>query len=201
VQVRYDEPETGEPKHMTSVHYSENVVRDQAKTAAKKKSRKYVAIGAAAAVLGAGGAAWAAVQLFGFGDADVAATTVQNLSVDNIATTDPLLPGETVGATGIVHNPNNFPVKVTGVIIREVGLEGVGAGCNAPGVLIPQGVYGNYGAGIGNGWKTTLAAPIPVAKNNGAEWVSIQQAVKQQAGTTMLCGFKAKIAVTAEAGS
>jgi hypothetical protein len=186
---------------MTSVHYSENVVRDQAAQAVKKKTRKWAVLGAGLGVALAGGAAWAAVTLYGAGDADVAATELKPLTVDNIQTTGPLLPGETVGAKGAVHNPNAFPVRVTAVIIRAEGLQGVGAGCNEPGVLIPKGTPGNYGTGIGQGWKTTLTEPVTVAKNGGGSWVEIEQAVAQKAGTTMTCGFKAKIAVEALAGN
>lgn len=185
---------------MTSVHYSENVVREQAKTAVKKKTRKWAVLGAGLGVAAAGGAAWAAVTLFGFGDADVAATATQNLTVDNIDVTAPLLPGGTVGAKGVVHNPNNYPVKVTAVIIRAEGAQGVPASCSLPGVLTPKGVAGDYGTGIGPGWKTVLADPVTVAAG-GAEWVAVPQAVAQQSGSNMMCGFKAKVAVEATAGN
>ncbi|MFI5935958.1 hypothetical protein [Actinoplanes sp. NPDC051494] len=96
-----------------------------------RKVAEWAVLGATLGVAVAGTAAWAAVTLYGSGDADVAATQLQNLTVDNIGVTAPLLPGETVGAKGIVHNPNNFPVRVISVIIRQEGLEGVGAGCSA----------------------------------------------------------------------
>jgi hypothetical protein len=185
---------------VTSVHYSENVVRDQAAQAVKKKTRKWAVLGAGLGVAVAGTAAWAAVTLYGAGEADVAATELKPLTVDNIQVTSPLLPGETVGAKGIVHNPNNFPVRVTSVIIRAQGAQGVGAGCTLPGALTPKGAAGNFGGDIGQGWKTTLQAPVSIAKG-GAEWVEIPEAVTQQAGSNVVCGFKAKVAVEALAGN
>lgn len=163
-----------------------------------------IALTSAAAVVATGGAALAAVLIFGFGQASVAATATQNLTVDNIDVTAPLLPGGTVGAKGIVHNPNNYPVKVSAVIIRADGATGVpAASCGFPAVLTPKGVFNaNYGPGIGAGWKTAIAAGDQVTvPANGAAWVSIPEAVSQAAGSTSMCGFTASIAVEALAGN
>lgn len=167
-----------------------------------RKSRKRIAvISAAVAAVAVPAAAWAAVTLFGFGEADVAAASTQNLTVDNIQTTSALLPGGTVGAKGIVHNPNSFPVTVTDVIIRAEGAQGVGAGCDIPGTLTPKGAAADYGTGIGQGWKTHLADPVTIGANGDAKWVEIPEAVSQKVGSTVLCGFKAKVAVIATAGN
>jgi hypothetical protein len=169
------------------------------KTDAKNK-RKLAVVGIAlAAVLATTGAAYAAVKLFGFGEADVAATQLQDLRVDSVAVTAPLLPGATVGAKGVVRNPNGFPVRVTAVIIQAEGAQGVGAGCSLPAVLIPKGIEGDYGR-AGTGWRTELTTPVTIGAG-GAEEVRIAEAVQQKAGTNMVCGFKANVAVEALAGN
>jgi hypothetical protein len=187
---------------LVSLHVSDAAVTAQAKQMAKKKSRKYTVVGGGLAVLLAGGAAYAAVQLFGFGDASVNASATQNLTIDNFETLTPLYPGATVGAKAIVHNPNNFPVKVTSVIIRKEGLSGKGAGCDES-TLHAKGVYNaNYGPGVGEGWKTALTGSAQkVIAPNSAEWVSIPEAVSQDESATVMCGFNAKIAVTAQTGN
>jgi hypothetical protein len=169
-----------------------------------KRNRRTMAavIGAGAAVV-IGGTAWAAVALFGFGTANVAATTTTDLTVEQVSVTSPLLPGAIVGAKGLVKNPNAYPVKVVTVYIREAGASGVpAAACNVPGVLIPQGAYANHGTNIGNGWKTELTgtAVVEIPANN-ERWVEIPQAVKQISGSETMCGFTANIAVKALAGN
>lgn len=184
---------------MTQTYGSQSYVKSEAVKAAKKKSRKYTVVGGALAIALAGGAAYAAVQLLGFGDASVDAASTQNLTIDNFQTVSPLYPGATVGAKAIVHNPNNFPVKVTAVVIRQEGLSGKGTGCDN-GSLHPKGVEGEYGDSVGHGWKTVVSPAVPVAANSAA-WVQIDQAVSQDASATAMCGFNAKIAVTAETGN
>lgn len=184
---------------MTTTYGSDNVVRAHAKTAVKKKTRKYAVIGAGLATVLGAGAAYAAVQLFGYGNADVNASTVQSLTIDNFQTVSPLYPGATVGVKAAVHNGNNIPVKVTAVIIEQDGLNGKGVGCDA-GSLHPQGVEGDYGTGIGHGWKTVLSSPVAIPPN-GAAWVQIDNAVSQDSAATAMCGFTAKVAVTAQTGN
>jgi hypothetical protein len=130
---------------------------------------------------------------------DENASTMQDLRIDSFETLTPLYPGATVGAKAVVRNGNNIPVKVTAVIIRKVGLNGKGDGCDVN-TLHAQGQFGNYGAGIGEGWKTVLAEPVAIPAN-GAQWVTLPEAVKQDESATVMCGFKANIAVLAETGS
>jgi hypothetical protein len=166
----------------------------------KKNRRKAAAIIGGVTAVVVGGTAWAAVTLFGFGTADVAATSSQNLTVDGVVATSALVPGGTAGAKGVVHNPNNFPVKVTAVIIYSDGLHGQGVGCDEA-TLTPKGVYGSYGPDSKPGFKTVLTPPVTVAGNGGAEWVEIPQAVSQAAAATKFCGFKANVGVEALAGN
>src|ERR1051325_3113228 len=135
---------------MTTTYGSDAQVRAEGKKAGRKgRSKLAVVSGGIATILAVGGAAYAAVQLFGFGDADVDAAGVQNLTIDNFQTLTPLYPGATVGAKAIVHNPNNIPVKVTAVIIRKEGLGGKGSNCDASSLHAKGAHSPNHGSGIG----------------------------------------------------
>lgn len=181
-----------------TLHFSENAVNDQAKKAAKRKTRKYTVLGALGAVLILPAAAYAAVTLWGFGDVSASATEIQALTITDVSLTAPLVPGVTVGSKGIVHNPNNFPVTVTDVITRTTGLGVTGVGCVAS-TVHPVGTFGSFGGAVGDGWKQALT-PVTIAANS-AEWVTVPEAVLQDSGATAMCGFTAKIAVQAHAGN
>jgi hypothetical protein len=170
------------------------------------KFTKRTIAGAVGGTLLAGGAAFAAVTLFSSAHVAAAAAVPSALTVDGVQFTGTLLPGGSAGVKGVVHNPNNFPVSVTDVIVLAgTGTHGVGAGCGA-GVLtiggVPGGSYTINGSGdTAAGNKFTLASAVMIPANNGAEWVEIPAAVSQVAGSTALCGFEADIAVVATAGN
>jgi hypothetical protein len=108
-----------------ALYQDENALRTHAAeiagTAAKKKSRKIWALASVGTVL-AGGAAFAAVQLFGFGSIDAQAATLKNLDVANAKLSGSLVPGKSVGAQADVGNQNDFDVKITGVIVQDSSL-------------------------------------------------------------------------------
>lgn len=169
-------------------------------TAAKPKRtrRRLAVIGTAvAAFLAVAGAAVAAVLIFGFGSASVAATPTLNLTVDTFTLDGPLIPGATVGASAVVHNPNTYPVSVTSLIIQtDAGFVGTGAGCvtstlHAVGAAVTVPVIGA---------SNTLASAVTVAPG-GAALISVPSAVHQDSGATAMCGLNANVAVTALAGS
>lgn len=155
--------------------------------------------------LAAGTAAFATVTLFSSAHVAAAAAVPNPLTVDNVAFTNTLLPAGSAGVKGIVHNSNDFPVKVTDVIVLA-GPEthGVGAGCG--GIILTVGgvpgasylINGSGDTAAGN--KFTLASAVTVPAG-GAELVTVPAAVSQAAGSTTLCGFEANIAVVATAGN
>lgn len=164
-----------------------------------KKKVTFVAV--VGAVLVVPVAAWAAVQIFGFGDFSVAGAETNDLSVDNVQTVQPLTPGSSVDVKAIVHNPNKYPVTVTNAIIRAEGLTATGGGnCASAGIMTPGGTYNaNYGDRIGAGWKSNVE-PVRVPAG-GAAWVTVQNAVAMSADANRMCGFAGHVAVLANAGN
>lgn len=167
--------------------------------AAKRKSRKVWALAAVGTVF-AGGAAFAAVQLFGFGSIDASAATLKNLNVQNAHLTGTLAPGQTVGGAADVGNENDFPVKVTGVILQDSSLQTTGGGCD-PATVSPGGTpvasYPGAGGGAGH-----LVAITPVTIPAGqAVTVTAANVVSQTSTAGGLCGVKANFAIVATVGN
>lgn len=151
--------------------------------------------------LAAGTAAFAAVTLFGGGHAAVAAAVPVPLTVDQVQFTSTLLPGGSADVKGAVHNPNDFPVKVTDVIVIAAGAHGVGADCASLAVGGVSGTYAINGSGTtAAGFKTHLATSVTIAAG-GAEFVTVPGIVSQATGATSFCGFEADVAVVATAGN
>ena len=168
-----------------------------------KFTKRSIAGAVAGAVL-AGGAAYAAVSLYSSARVAVGATVPNALTVDSTEFVGTLVPGGSAGVKGMVHNPNNFPIKVTEVIIKNnASTKGVGADCG-PGKLSVAGTDGQHVVAAdgteAQGWKTVLDAPVEVTPN-GAAWVEIPAVVTQAAGSTSFCGFEADLAVVATVGS
>jgi hypothetical protein len=161
--------------------------------------RKVAFVATISTVLLAPIAAYAAVQIFGFGQIDSAAAATLNLNVDSNSAqlVHTLAPGQTVGAKVAVNNPNDFPVKVTSVLIQDSSLHGQGTGCDES-TLHPVGVAGPAYPGAGGGTSTKLTSdPVTIAGGTSV-WVNVPQAVKQDVTANAMCGVKAKFAVTAE---
>jgi hypothetical protein len=178
----------------------------------KARRRKIIVVSAIVGTLAAPAAAWAAVALFGFGSFSSAATTTQNLTiVGTPTTTGPLAPGETVGVKGDVKNPNGFPVKVTGIIVRkgsETTTGGTPAECDIS--LHPRGTTVDF-PGDSNatpststvangGTQFTLASAVTIAPN-ATVTITVADVIKQNASATKLCGVGAEYAVRAIVGS
>lgn len=173
-------------------------------TRKRRFTRKQVIIASVAgAVLLAPGAAYAAVKIFGLGEGAVDGTAVQNLTIDNIGLESPLVPGATVDGKAIVHNPNNFPVKISTAYIRAEGTTGTGpagSNCATAGIVKPGGVAGNYGPPIGQGWKIDLPGSGVAIPKNGAVWITVPNAVTLSSDADALCGFSGKFAVEGTVG-
>lgn len=170
----------------------------------KMISRKTkVAIGAGAAVAVALPAvAWAAINLFGFGDFEAAAGTSKVLVVDNTTVTKTLVPGGKTGTKGIVRNPNDFPIKVTHVIVKNDSVAGTGEGCDQNSLTLlgtpaPYPLAQDEGAtGSAAGTKQEVAEQVTIAPGQAA-WVTVPESVEQKPTATTLCGLKGRYAVVA----
>lgn len=162
--------------------------------------RKLLAVFAAVGVLAMGGTAWAAMTLFGFGTLNASAATTAGLKVNNasVQLVGNLVPGTTVGASLQVSNPNDFPVTVTAVVVKDSSLKIL------PNVLSCTTSVHVVGTatvwpGIGGGAAKLLdVKDVTVAAHHTAT-ILVPQVVKQDLGASILCGLKADIAVKATA--
>lgn len=174
-------------------------------------TRKKVIVATVLAVVAVGGGtAWAAVELFGFGSFNSAAATTQELTVvqNTGVLTSSLTPGNTVGAKADVHNPNDFPVTVTAVILRNSTLT---VTAKAPATAAdqtsceqtvhPVGTAGTWpGSGGGAGTVQAIAANVTIPAGQ-TRTVTVPAAVKQEDTGTALCGVHADFAVRAQTAS
>lgn len=170
-------------------------------TMTKSKKRWAIIASVAGGALLIPAVAFAAVLLFGFGTFSADASAPTPLTVDNVSLTKTLAPGQTVGAKGIVHNPNDFPVTVTSVIVQDSSVAVSGAGCQISSLSLhgtPGVTYPGAGGGTGHRQAISAATEIPAG---GAEWVTVPASVSQAAGADAMCGVSAKFAVQAQVGS
>lgn len=146
------------------------------------------------------GVALAAMLIYGTGTFSASAAETQQLTVDNTALTGTLYPGATVGAKGVVHNPNNFPVTVVAVVVSNSGMTVAPAACENHVTLVGGSGVTGYGPTNITGKKFTLATPVAVGAGSAA-WVEVPGIVAQDAAGTTTCGVTAQIVVEATAGS
>jgi hypothetical protein len=122
--------------------------------------------------------------------------------------TSSLTPGNTVGAKADVHNPNDFPVTVTAVILHNSTLT---VTAKAPATAAdqtscettvhPVGAAGTWpGNGGGAGTVQTIAANVTIPAGQ-TRTVTVPSAVKQDDTGTALCGVHADFAVQAQTAS
>lgn len=180
----------------------EQPVKHRAATSGSKRNRKRLVVAGTAALIVAGGAgtAWAAYALFGFGQINTDAAVTQNLTVNNTSAqlTGTLVPGKTVGAKAVVTNPNDFAVTVTNVIVRNSTLAVNPNTAECQNTVHVIGSATTWpGEGGGPGTLQALAANVTIAGGESA-WVTVPNAVKQDASATTLCGIKADFAVKAQ---
>lgn len=185
---------------VTTTYASKHV--DNAKP--KRNKRKIIVVSAIAGTLLAPAAAWAAVELFGFGTFESGATTTQELVITDTALTNSLAPGQTVGVKGIVKNTNDFPVKVTGIIVKNSSVTVSGGTPTECAVTYAGGsattfpAHGSVGSGPGTGF--TLASPVNLDPGQSV-WVTVPNVIKQDASATKLCTVKADYAVRGIVGT
>jgi hypothetical protein len=173
-----------------SVHYSENVVRDQAKTAAQMKSRKYLAVGAGLAVLLSAGGAYAAMQIFGTGSVSATSYQAQNVSVSGEKFNKPIYPGVFADLSFEVANPNPFPVTVQSVAIDT-----------SRRALVKCDAAGEESKLSGPATSTGLAYNIPTSEQvavspNGKATITIKNAVHLDSSATKGCELTIPFKVT-----
>lgn len=191
---------------MSNVYNSKNVEQTSENPVVKTKRSKKRKIAFVVGVVGAGLlpiAAYAAVQLFGFGTLDSAAATTQNLTVNNESAqlVGKLVPGSTVGAKAVVNNPNDFPVTVTAVIVRNSSLAVTPNTADCQNTVHVIGSATTWpGDGGGAGTLQAIESNVTIAAHS-AGWVTVPQAVKQDESATTLCGVHAEFAVRAQTAS
>jgi hypothetical protein len=175
----------------------------EAPKAKRKWSRKQIIV---ASVLGGvillPPAAYAAYQLFGYGQINSAAATTQNLTVDNTSAqlTKKLVPGATVGAKAVVTNPNDFPVTVTGVIVRKSTLAVTPNDTACQTSVHIVGSDTTWPDGGGDAYLQQIEENVVIQPGQSA-WVTVPNGVRQDADATVLCGIKADFAVRAQTAS
>ncbi|GAA4597053.1 hypothetical protein BJY16_002230 [Actinoplanes octamycinicus] len=95
----------------------------------RKSVKTAVVAGTAVAVTAVAGAAYAAWVASGTGTAAAKATTAQALTTENVTVVGDLYPGADGDATLTIHNPNNYPVKVTTVTGTGITVTTTGGSC------------------------------------------------------------------------
>lgn len=165
----------------------------------RSKKQFLVAVSLVAA-LALPAAAWAAVELFGFGTLDAVAATTQNLTVNNKTAqlVGKLIPGKTVGAKADVTNPNDFPVTVTAVIVLDKSLA---VTPDLPACQMSVHIVGTPttwpAAGGGAAWLQKVKENVTLLPGE-TKSVEVPLAVKQDLGASVLCGVHAEFAVRAQ---
>lgn len=172
----------------------------QANPSRRWGKRKIAAVAAGAILAVSGGTAWAAVSLFGLGSINAAAASSLNLKVDNatVQLTGQLLPGLTVGAKAEVSNPNDFPVNITDIIVKNASVRTTPklAACASSIHLVGTATTWPVGGGAGTLVATDTKVTIPAHK---AAWITLPEVLKQDALASVLCGAHADFAVQAVA--
>lgn len=190
---------------MTTTYQSKHVTHGTpaAKPARNNKKKKAIVVSGLVAALALPAAAWAAVELFGFGTLDAAAATTQNLTVDPKTTQliGKLIPGSTVGVQAEVTNPNDFPVTVNAVIVNNKKFTGTPDNskvCVSSVHLVgTPTTWPDGGGGGGAGTLQDIKAPVTIPAGKSAV-VEVPKSVSQDAAATVLCGVHVEFAVRAE---
>jgi len=185
--------------------HSETVAAPKGK---RKFTRKQIVIASVlGAVIIAPPAAYAAVKIFGFGSFEQAAGTPTALQITGTpTTTKTLAPGQTVGVKGIVKNTNDFPVKITSIVIKKDSETVVPAADAAACKISLVAPASTTTFPEGNG-STPAASPVynlstAVTIQPGfSTEIVVPNVVTQDATATKLCGIKADYAVIGEVGS
>jgi hypothetical protein len=177
------------------IAHAENI----AGKATRRKSRKIWILSGLGVAL-AGGAAFAAVQLFGYGSIDQSAATLKNLDTANAKLASSLVPGKTVNGLVDVGNQNDFDVVATAVIIQDSSLAVTGTGCDINSLTLGGSATTYPGTGGGSGHQITLAAPVTIPAGT-AKTLTVPNVVGQNASATALCGVKGSFAIVAHVGS
>jgi hypothetical protein len=170
---------------MTTTHYSDTVVKAEAMKAAKRKTRKYTAVGAILAVAVVPTAAYAYMSgIFGSGNVSGEAYEATMTVSSSTAGQMKLYPGANIDVQFKVNNPNPFPIEVTQV--QATSFSSTDCGSNLAWFSGPVSALNK---------PITLAAPVRVAANGNSN-VSIPQGIKLSETATKGCGFAMGLKVT-----
>jgi hypothetical protein len=171
-----------------SLHYSDTSVTEQARKIAKKKTRKFYAIGAAGAVMLTAGGAWAAMTIFGESSLTAQEYQAKNLVISNVELSQQLWPGSEADLNMRITNQNPFPVKITQIAATGAPTA-VTPGCDISKVTGPLGSNPAY--------NIPTADQPTVGGNVTNQLVTLPKAVKLDLAATQGCGFKVNFKVTA----
>lgn len=178
-----------------SAHTSSEEAKAAAKAVARKKNRKYVVLGAIAAVAVIPSAAYAfIVGITGSGNIDSEAGETAQLVISQGATAPKLFPGGKVNVSFKVANPNPFPV-----VLKKVDATGfvVKNDCNPAWFTTTLPVTGaSY---TFPGFSTAdLTIPAKTGAGNGEKTITIPDAVSLSDAATKSCGFNVAITITGD---
>lgn len=170
------------------LHFSEKVVTEQAKAAAKKKTRKYVVLGAIGAVAIIPSAAYAIITgITGSGTVEGEAYETQNMTVTEGAAAPKLFPGAQTNVSFKVNNPNPFPV-----LLEKVQPTGFAAKNQCDPTWFTTTLPLN---GTSFTFPGFAAADLTIPAN-GSKTVTIPDAVQLKESAPKNCGFSLPITVT-----
>jgi hypothetical protein len=173
---------------MTTTYGSDAAVREQAKTTAKRKARKYTVIGAGLAVVLSAGGAYAAMTMLGNGSVTAKAYQAKDLTVTDAKPATDLYPGVESDLVMTVKNDNPFPVKITS--LKATGAPtNVSAGCDLSKVTGPNGSLATQ--------YNIPTADQPTVNGGSTQPVTIPKVLKMDISATQGCGFTIAIQVTA----
>ncbi len=161
------------------------------------KYKKRTIAGVIAGTVLAGSAAFAAALIFADGSiSQAAANPTLNVGTD-AHLTNTLVPGGTSGAAVSVGNPNDFPVKVIKVGVKNASLSVTPSTCNINSLHL-LGV-----ADVVNGVPSsvyTLAGPVEIPAG-GVATVNVPNVVSQDSSATAFCGVHADFTIVGAVGN
>ncbi len=194
----------------TTRHRGSFTIEPQEQAPVKKGfwTKKKIIAGAAAAAILVPSAAYAAINIFGFGSITAAEATNAVLTIDDqtypTQISPVLAPGQNSNVKIAVKNTNPFPVKVNGLIVKTpIGYNGSNTAAQCD--ITVKGDTVNYpkpdGSDSGvNGKKTTLTTPVNL--NAGQVlYVEFNDVFEQASTADKICTVAADFAVTGTAGS
>lgn len=180
-----------------SAHASREAAERSAKDLAKKRTRKFVIVGAIAAVAVIPTAAYAIITgIIGTGtiSSDAGAAPV-NMTVANAnGGNQPLYPGSQADVKFTVSNPNPYPVTLQS--IEATGFT-AGAPCSVADFTTTLPSTGSY-TFPSTFSEESLTVPGKVGQSNGTKTITIPNGIKLKSTATASCGYSIPVKVTGQ---